>query len=119
MQSLTPELTKMTLAFRDIGDDKLRYKQLLYMANQLPPLESPEETMVPSNKVPGCLSTVYIDGTATYSSDKKDYVVNFVGESDGLLTKGLVALLVRYVLHEYMYIYMYIYIYVFTHNVYI
>mmetsp|Transcript_17200 Transcript_17200/g.31148 ORF Transcript_17200/g.31148 Transcript_17200/m.31148 type:complete len:320 (+) Transcript_17200:74-1033(+) len=96
MQSLTPELLKMTLAFRDIGDDKLRYKQLLYMAtHQLPRLENPEQVMIAANKVPGCLSTVYIDGTATYSNETQDYVVDFVGESDGLLTKGLVALLVR------------------------
>jgi sulfur transfer protein SufE len=98
LQSLTPELLKMTLAFRDIGDDKLRYKQLLYMAtHQLPPLQHPEQVMIAANKVPGCLSTVYVDGTATYSKEKQDYVVDFVGESDGLLTKGLVALLVRYV----------------------
>jgi sulfur transfer protein SufE len=106
MQSLTPELLKMTLAFRDIGDDKLRYKQLLYMAtHQLPRLENPEQVMIAANKVPGCLSTVYIDGTATYSNEKQDYVVDFVGESDGLLTKGLVALLVRYV-HTYIHTYM-------------
>jgi sulfur transfer protein SufE/stress-induced morphogen len=93
--TLTPELKKMTDAFAGIGDDKLRYKQLLYMANQLPPLVHPEETMIPSNKVPGCLSTVYIDGTCTYDNDKNDHVIHFVGDSDGLLTKGLVALLVR------------------------
>jgi sulfur transfer protein SufE/stress-induced morphogen len=98
--TLTPELKKMTDAFAGIGDDKLRYKQLLYMASQLPPLERPEETMIPANKVPGCLSTVYIDGTCTYDDDnredgRKDFVVHFVGDSDGLLTKGLVALLVR------------------------
>lgn len=95
--SLTPELRRITTAFRDIGDDKLRYKQLLYMANQLPPLPNPVKTMIPSNKVPGCLSTVYVDGSASYDEEKQDFVVNFVGESDGLLTKGLVALLVRYV----------------------
>lgn len=95
LESLTPELTRMTQAFSDIGDDKLRYKQLLYMANQLPPLKDPESVMLPKNKVPGCLSTVYIDGTASYNPKKKDYTVEFVGESDGLLTKGLVALLVR------------------------
>eukprot|EP00521_Asterionellopsis_glacialis_P012441 CAMPEP_0195294518 /NCGR_PEP_ID=MMETSP0707-20130614/15234_1 /TAXON_ID=33640 /ORGANISM="Asterionellopsis glacialis, Strain CCMP134" /LENGTH=329 /DNA_ID=CAMNT_0040355513 /DNA_START=44 /DNA_END=1033 /DNA_ORIENTATION=+ len=92
---LTPELRKITNAFEMIGDDKLRYKQLLYMAGQLPALEHPAETMIPSNKVPGCLSTVYVDGTATFDTEKDAFTIDFVGDSDGLLTKGLVALLVR------------------------
>jgi sulfur transfer protein SufE len=97
LATLPPELLKLTKAFCSVGDDKLRYKQLLYMANQLPPLENPEKVMIPKNKVPGCLSTVHVDGTATFDEEKQEYVVDFVGESDGLLTKGLVALLVRYV----------------------
>lgn len=93
---LTPELLKLTLAFESIGDDKLRYKQLLYMANQLQPMD--EQYQTPANKVPGCLSTVYIH--AVLDKDKsgtasKSPVVNYIGDSDGLLTKGLVALLVR------------------------
>ena len=90
---LPPELAKITVAFKSVGDDSLRHKQLLYMANQLP-LIAPEK-MIPENKVPGCLSTVYIDGSARWSEEKGDYLIDYVGESDGLLTKGLVALLVR------------------------
>ncbi|EEC49493.1 predicted protein, partial [Phaeodactylum tricornutum CCAP 1055/1] len=74
-------------------DDKLRYKQLLYMANQLEPI--PESSQIPENKVPGCLSTVFVDGTAKYSDNGQDVLIYFRGDSDGLLTKGLVALLVR------------------------
>ena len=55
----------------------------------------PPASMIPENKVPGCLSTVYVDGKAEYSEDAGDYVINFIGDSDGLLTRGLVALLVR------------------------
>lgn len=90
---LPPELAKITAAFKNVGDDSLRHKQLLYMANLLP-LISPDK-MIPENKVPGCLSTVYVDGTARFCDEKDDYVIDYVGESDGLLTKGLVALLVR------------------------
>lgn len=96
MESLTPELARMTSAFEAIGDDKLRYKQLLYMANQLPAM--PKSSMIPENKVPGCLSTVYIDGTVETKNDSDNEtvkIINFTGDSDGLLTKGLVALLVR------------------------
>ena len=90
---LPPELAKITEAFKSVGDDSLRHKQLLYMANQLP-LIAPDK-MIPENKVPGCLSTVYIDGSARWSEEKGDFLIDYVGESDGLLTKGLVALLVR------------------------
>ena len=89
---LTPELAKITNAFQAIGDDKLRYKQLLFMANQLTPMDP--ANMTPENKVPGCLSTVYVEGTLE-TNDQGEQVVNFTGDSDGLLTKGLVALLVR------------------------
>lgn len=85
---LTPELQRLTDAFEAIGDDKLRYKQLLYMANQLQAMD--ESKKIPENQVPGCLSTVHVD--ATVDGDEK---IVFVGDSDGLLTKGLVALLVR------------------------
>lgn len=93
---LTPELKRVTDAFRTITDEQLRYKQLLYMAQNTKEANNiPESSKIAANKVPGCLSTVYIDGTAEYSEEVGDYLVNFIGDSDGLLTRGLVALLVR------------------------
>jgi sulfur transfer protein SufE len=93
---LTPELKRVTEAFGSIPDEQLRYKQLLYMAqNTKEANDMPESSKTPENKVPGCLSTVYVDGTAVYSEEAGDYVINFIGDSDGLLTRGLVALLVR------------------------
>jgi len=90
---LTPELLKIAQAFESIGDDQLRYKQLLYMANQLQPLDKSYQT--PANKVPGCLSTVYVHATARRNDEDDQVVIDFAGDSDGLLTKGLVALLIR------------------------
>jgi sulfur transfer protein SufE/stress-induced morphogen len=90
--NLTPQLESMTKAFGSIPDEKTRYKQLLYMANQLQPMD--ESLMIPENKVPGCLSTVYVDCDASKNEDN-ELVLNYVGTSDGILTKGLVALLVR------------------------
>jgi len=94
---LTPQLATMTKAFSTIPDEKMRYKQLLYMANQLKPMDS--NLMLPKNKVPGCLSTVFVDCVATQKKGEDgaadEIILNYVGESDGLLTKGLVALLIR------------------------
>lgn len=91
---LTPELLKISNAFESIGDDKLRYKQLLYMANQLEPLDSSKQ--IPENKVQGCLSTVYIDVKPSAQQTGDGALrIDFVGDSDGLLTKGLVSLLIR------------------------
>jgi len=57
--------------------------------------------MIPENKVPGCLSTVYVEcipeQKINQETGEEITVMNYVGDSDGLLTKGLVALLIRYV----------------------
>lgn len=93
---MTPELKRVTDAFAAIEQEQVRYKQLLYMAQTTKEANNlPESSKIPENKVPGCLSTVFIDGTAKYDEKIGDYVINYLGDSDGLMTKGLVALLVR------------------------
>jgi sulfur transfer protein SufE/stress-induced morphogen len=85
---LTPTLEKYVTDLRNINDDRLRYQQLLYLASKCEGMS--DQLKVEQNKVPGCLSTVYVH--ATVSDGGK---VFFVGDSDALLTKGLVALLVN------------------------
>ncbi len=79
------------------------------MASKLPNI--PDTVRVPGNKVPGCLSTVHVDCVVEEKKKKKidddgndcgnndhdehQLVVNYFGDSDGLLTKGLLALLIR------------------------
>ena len=95
---MTPELKRVTDAFAAIEQEQVRYKQLLYMAQTTEAANSlPEASKIPENKVPGCLSTVYVDGSAELDAESGEYLINFLGDSDGLMTKGLVALLVRYV----------------------
>ncbi|KAL3827629.1 hypothetical protein ACHAXA_000502 [Cyclostephanos tholiformis] len=108
---LTPQLRMMTLAFASIPDERTRHKQLLHMASTLPDVD--DDVRVSENRVPGCLSRVYVDCTATrrrrigdggdgggYGDDDDDdddgvWAVEYRGDSDGLLTKGLLALLIR------------------------
>jgi sulfur transfer protein SufE len=89
---LTPELLKIYNAFESIGDDKLRFKQLSYMATKLTPIHPSQA--IPQNRVPGCSNTVYVDGTVIDEGDGS-IRINFVGDSDGVLTKGLAAVLIR------------------------
>jgi cysteine desulfuration protein SufE len=72
---------------RNAPNDQLRYQQLLFWAKCCQSI--PEILKVEQNKVPGCVSSVYIH--AQKDSAGKVY---FVGDSDAQLTKGLLFLLI-------------------------
>ena len=80
------QLDKLVKRFARISEPKRRYEQLLWYAKKLEAL--PEKDKLPENKVPGCVSQVYI--TADLSDDK----VSFHGDSDAQITKGLLAMLI-------------------------
>jgi len=84
---LPEELEQMCNTFALMRNDKERYMRLLQLASTLPPVD--ESILVPENVVPGCLSTVHVDCTA------KEDKIYYEGESDGLLTKGLLVLLIK------------------------
>lgn len=81
------QLDKIVKRFARINEPKRRYEQLLWYAKKLAPL--PEADKTPENKVPGCVSQVYI--TADLAGDK----VSFQGDSDAQITKGLLAMLIN------------------------
>ncbi|MBW4484135.1 MAG: SufE family protein [Tildeniella torsiva UHER 1998/13D] len=88
MSADRPEsIEKIVARFQKVADPKRRYEQLLWFAKKLDPL--PEEYKTPENKVPGCVSQVFvvadlIEGKVVYQAD-----------SDAQITKGLVALLIK------------------------
>ncbi|BAM82760.1 unknown protein for iron-sulfur cluster formation sufE [Cyanidioschyzon merolae strain 10D] len=84
----TEKLQGLVDAFKKLGDQKLRVQQLLHMASTLPPF--PRERRVLANRVRGCLSVVHVDAFLD-----KEGKVEFIGDSDSQLTKGLVAFLIR------------------------
>ncbi|MBW4645677.1 MAG: SufE family protein [Goleter apudmare HA4340-LM2] len=85
--SLPPALAKIVQRFQRVAEPKRRYEQLIWYAQKLK--EFPESDKLPENKVPGCVSQVYV--TAALDNGK----VLYQGDSDSQLTKGLLALLVE------------------------
>eukprot|EP00913_Durusdinium_trenchii_P032346 g30286.t2 len=77
----------MASALSALPNDRMRYQQLMALAGKLKAM--PDDLKVPENKVPGCLSVVHVS-----ASLEEDGTVTFQGDSDALISKGLVALLV-------------------------
>jgi len=81
-------------SFRDIADNlsflddwEDRYRYLIELGQALPPLDDGERTA--ENKVHGCVSQVWLatqDGTGG--------TIRYKGDSDAMIVKGLVAVLV-------------------------
>ena len=80
-------IEKIVSRFQQTSDPKRRYEQLLWFAKKLDPL--PEQEKTPENKVPGCVSQVFV----TASLDQGGVI--YRADSDAQITKGLVALLVQ------------------------
>ncbi|ASC69627.1 putative SufE-like protein [Halomicronema hongdechloris C2206] len=80
-------INKIVNRFQRASDPKRRYEQLLWFAKKLEPL--PEAAKVPDNKVPGCVSQVYV------IADLQDGKMHYQADSDAQITKGLVALLIK------------------------
>ncbi len=85
---LTKNLQEYVQKIRSIADDRLKYQQLLYYASTADPM--PAEYKTPENKVIGCLSTVHVH---SYMNDEGK--VFYYGDSDSILTKGLVTILAK------------------------
>jgi cysteine desulfuration protein SufE len=84
---LPDSLAKIVERFKRRTNPKQRYEQLLWYAKRLD--ELPEADKVPENKVPGCVSQVFI------TANLEDGKVCYRGDSDAQLVKGLVALLIE------------------------
>ena len=77
------------LADFDVMDDwEDRYRHVIELGRDLPPLAEADHTA--ENKVRGCASQVWI--TSTASGSKDDPVLTFLGDSDALIVKGLIAI---------------------------
>jgi cysteine desulfuration protein SufE len=75
------------LSFLDDWEDRLNY--VIELGQALPPLDDADKTA--ENKVKGCVSNVWL----VSSVDQRDGqpIMGFRGQSDAIITKGLVAIL--------------------------
>ncbi len=85
--ALPPALEKIVQRFARVTDPKRKYEQLIYYAKKVEAM--PEADKIDANKVMGCVSQVFI--TAILCDGK----VQFAGDSDAQLVKGLVGLLLE------------------------
>jgi cysteine desulfuration protein SufE len=84
IQAIEDEIIEEFSLF-DAWDDK--YEYIIDMGKKLPPLEN--EHKLDENKVRGCQSTVWL------VSEYKDGKIYFKADSDAIITKGLVSMLIR------------------------
>lgn len=73
--------------FADLTDWMDKYQLLIDLGNELEPLDAKYKT--DDNLIDGCQSRVWLH------ADMKDGLLCFTAESDALIVKGIIALLIR------------------------
>jgi cysteine desulfuration protein SufE len=71
-----------------LGDWDERYRYIIDLGRQLPPLPDAERTE--QNRVRGCASQVWL--ATRRDASPKGPLLHFVGDSDALIVRGLVAI---------------------------
>ena len=84
INDIQDEIIEEFSAFDDWMD---KYQLLIDLGNEQPPLDVKYKTE--SNLIDGCQSRVWLQ------ADYEDGVLRFTAESDALIVKGIVALLIR------------------------
>jgi cysteine desulfuration protein SufE len=87
MKTINEIQDEIIAEFEDFTDWMDKYQLLIDLGTDQPPLD--EKYKVESNLIEGCQSRVWIH------SELRDGKLYFQGESDALIVKGLVALLLR------------------------
>lgn len=64
-----------------------KYEYIIQLGKELPLIE--EQYKTPDNIIKGCQSQVWLH------SDYKDGIINFTADSDAVITKGMIALMIR------------------------
>ena len=84
-----PDIEEIIDNFAVLDDWDDRYRYLIELGRELPPL--PEAAHSDANKVQGCASQVWLD--THVRRDLTGGVLNFAGDSDAHIVRGLIAIL--------------------------
>ena len=87
-QSMTEDLDDLVAEFDLMGDWEDRYRYIIDLGRELQPLADAERS--PENKVRGCASQVWLA-----SEPGPGRTLNFRGDSDAHIVRGLIAILLR------------------------
>lgn len=93
MQTINETQQEIIDEFEGLTDWMDRYAYIIDLGNTLP--EFPESAKTPQNLIEGCQSRVWID--ARLNDDGR---IDFQADSDALIVKGIVALLMRVLNHR-------------------
>ncbi len=85
-QELEKNIAQIKKLFQENDDAENKYLAIIELGRNLPPLDP--ELKTAKNKVEGCQSTTYL------YSFLENSLINFMGESDALISSGLVAILI-------------------------
>ncbi len=87
-----PDFEELVDTFEFLDDWEDRYRHVIDMGKAMPPLE--DALRVPATKVDGCASQVWL------VPQIKDGVFTFRGESDAMIVRGLIAVLLSLYNHQ-------------------
>lgn len=86
-----PALDDIRSDFSLLDDWEDRYRYVIELGRMLPPLD--ETLRTEANKVRGCASQVWLASTRHPAENGTAAVLDFAGDSDAHIVKGLVAIL--------------------------
>ncbi len=73
--------------FSEVDDWMDRYAMIIDLGNSLPPID--EKYKTPEHLIEGCQSRVWLN------ADERDGKVYFTADSDAIIVKGIIAMLIR------------------------
>jgi cysteine desulfuration protein SufE len=87
-ENFPPELDELVETFEYLDEWDERYDYIIELGRKLPTIDPALQTK--ENIVEGCMSTVWL---VTYQGDKHPDEISIVADSDSIIVKGLIVIL--------------------------